>query len=367
MRVLMLKRSDMLPGGEWTQIRETAAKFRERGIDVEIGASLQPDLRGVDLVHVFGLTQPAEPLTQASYAAAHGVPVALSPAHQDFSEYNRCGRYGLAAAAHRYLPTDTMAEMAKLLLRIRRAPEGRAALMRLLPVPYDEQRKRLLRTVSVVLPNSESEAAAIRAKFDHRGPMHVVPYGVSAEVFGRATPDAFVQKTGIKDAVIVAGLISSLKNQLRLIHALDGTGVHLVIAGSRMSTHAAYYREVLRAAEGKAVTILGQISHAELASAFAASRVVALPSWWETCGMAALEGVVAGCRAVVTNRGFTRDYYGDGAHYCEPGSVESIRAAVLQARDAAPPEGLRHRILTEFNWNVSAEKTLAAYPVRGIR
>jgi glycosyltransferase involved in cell wall biosynthesis len=107
--------------------------------------------------------------------------------------------------------------------------------------------------------------------------------------------------------------------------------------------------------------MLGHVSHQRLASALAAARVVALPSWFETCGLACLEGAVAGCRVVVTNRGYTRDYFGQDASYCDPGDVDSIRQAILEAADAPVPERLRDRVLSAYTWEASAQATLDGY------
>ena len=107
--------------------------------------------------------------------------------------------------------------------------------------------------------------------------------------------------------------------------------------------------------------MLGHMPHEQLASALAAARVVALPSWFETCGMAGLEGVLAGCRPMITNRGYTRDYFGDETAYCDPGDVASIRAAALAAADGPDPAALRDRILAAFTWDAAADATLDAY------
>ena len=50
-----------------------------------------------------------------------------------------------------------------------------------------------------------------------------------------------------------------------------------------------------------------------LASAYAAARVFALPSWFETPGLAALEAALAGARWSITPFGCTREYFGDHA------------------------------------------------------
>jgi glycosyltransferase involved in cell wall biosynthesis len=360
-RVLMQSRSDMRPGGEATQIRETAGRLRARGVQVDVSGELEPDLRGVDLVHVFGLTQPAEPLLQAEHAARHGVPIALSPAYQDLSEYNRRGRHGLAAAAYRILPSGSAVEVVKQAMRARHAAGRRGPLLRLLRVPFEAQQQRLIERVAVVLPNSPLEAAAIAYRFSPRVPCRVVPNGAAAGTFLGARPAAFVDATGLRDFVVAVGFISSLKNQLRLIAALDGTGLRLVTAGGSTPTHAGYYRAVRRAAARHGVVMLGHLPHDRLASVLAAARVIALPSWFETCGIAGLEGVLAGCRPVITDRGYARDYFGDDASYCDPGDVPSIRRAVLAAMDAPAPLALRERILTAFTWDAAADATLDAY------
>jgi glycosyltransferase involved in cell wall biosynthesis len=360
MHVLMQLRSNMHSGGDATQVRETATALRARGVQVDVSREIRPDLRDVDLVHVFGLTQPSEPLLQAEHAARHGLPVALSPAYQDLSEYNRLGRYGLAALAYSALPSETLVDVAKQAMRIARAGGRRLQLAGLLRVPFQEQQRRLLRQTAVVLPNSNAEARAIADRFAHSTPCRVVPNAAAAG-FASATPHDFIKETGLHDFVIGVGFISSLKNQLRLIAALDGTGLKLVLAGSRAPTHAAYFRAVRRAARRHGVAMLGHVPHPKLASALAAARVVALPSWFESCGMAGLEGALAGCRVVVTDRGYTRDYFGDDAAYCDPGDVGSIRRAVLEAFDSAPPHRLRQRVVTEFTWEAAAEATLEAY------
>jgi glycosyltransferase involved in cell wall biosynthesis len=357
----MQLRSNMYSGGEATQVRETSERLRARGVEVEVSGDLRPDLRGVDLVHVFGLSQPTEPLIQAGHASRHSVPVVLSPAYQDLSEYNRRGRYGLAAMGYRALPSEAAVEVAKQVIRLAYAAGRRGGLVSLLRVPFHEQQRRLLECASVVLPNSRSEADAITGRFAQRAPCRVVPYAAAAGRFLGARAEAFVASTGLRGFVMAVGFISSLKNQLRLIAALDGTGLKLVIAGGRVPTHAGYYRAVRRAAARHGVTMLGHVPHEHLASALAAARVIALPSWFETCGMAGLEGVLAGCRPAITNRGYTRDYFGDDATYCDPGDLSSIREAVLAAVDAPPPSALRDRILAAFTWDAAADATLEAY------
>lgn len=360
MRVLMLGRSNMGGGGEDRLARETARALRAQGVEVDFSDALTPDLNGTDVVHLFGLNQPAEPLLQARHAQRRGVPVVLSPAYQRLDEYNRRGRNGLAAVAYRVVRSENAIERLKLLLRLRRAAGRRGAPATLLGTPFCDQQRELLQHVRVLLPNSRLEAEAIRNDFRLTVPSLVVPNAVSS-AFDAADPAAFTARYGLRDFVIAVGFITSLKNQIRLINALDGTGLRLVIVGGAVATHKVYYRAVRRLADRRqTVSMLGPIAHPALASALAAARVVALPSWFETCGLSCLEGALAGCRVAITSRGYTRDYFADSATYCDPDSVASIRQAVQAAAEQSAEE-LGARIRETYTWEAAAEATLEAY------
>ena len=91
------------------------------------------------------------------------------------------------------------------------------------------------------------------------------------------------------------------------------------------------------------------------------AKVHALVSWMETPGLSSLEAGAMGCNLVITEKGDTRDYFGDEAFYCDPESVESIRAAVVAARAAPAKPLLQQRIRTQYTWNKAAEMTFKGY------
>ena len=98
-----------------------------------------------------------------------------------------------------------------------------------------------------------------------------------------------------------------------------------------------------------------------LASAYAACNVFALPSTFETPGIAALEAALAGAKIVITPHGGTRDYFNNMAEYVNPYSVESIRAGIVASLESKKSNTLQQHIKNEFLWNRVAEKTLAVY------
>jgi hypothetical protein len=109
------------------------------------------------------------------------------------------------------------------------------------------------------------------------------------------------------------------------------------------------------------VTFLDSLPREELASAYAAAKVHALPGWFETPGLSTLEAAAAGCNIVTTDRGTAREYFGDLAWYCDPRLVESIRSAVLAAYQAPRADRLRELVRERYSWPRAAESTLEGY------
>lgn len=109
------------------------------------------------------------------------------------------------------------------------------------------------------------------------------------------------------------------------------------------------------------VHILGQVSHEELAHYYKAAKVHALISWMDTPGLSSLEAGAMGCNLVITDKGDTRDYFGDDAFYYEPDSIDSIRDAIVRAYNAPVDPALSRLIREGYNWQKTAEKTLERY------
>ena len=92
---------------------------------------------------------------------------------------------------------------------------------------------------------------------------------------------------------------------------------------------------ILGSIVARRVQLQDSVEHAELAPLYRASKVHALPSWSETTGLVSLEAALCGCNIVTTDRGYTRDYFGDMAWYCDPYDNRSIRRAVEAAHACA--------------------------------
>lgn len=356
MKVLMQARVSLftVPGGDTVQMVETARALQRREVDAHVTVDLDADPRGFDLVHLFNLGRVQESAHLARRAVDAGVPVVLSPIYWDTSEFERRGHSGARAVICRILPLDA-AERLRGVWRYLADGERNPATWQLVVRGWRRLQRYVLSVASCLLPNSAAELELLRREF---GPLPcptvVVPNGVTPE-FGETAEHG-------RSGVACVGRIEPRKNQLRLMQALQDTDYNITLVGAPAPNHHGYLRRVLRSG-GARVKWLKHMTHAEIRQVLSRTKVHALPSWFETPGLASLEAAAAGCAIVVGDRGSTREYFGDDAHYCDPADSTSIGDAVKRAYDSPATPGLRERVLTSFTWDVAAERTLRAYHV----
>jgi glycosyltransferase involved in cell wall biosynthesis len=220
----------------------------------------------------------------------------------------------------------------------------------------------LIRLADLLLPNSKAEARQLRQLFGARPDrIVIVPNGVD-DRFGRGDARSFESKYGVTDFVLVPGRIEPRKNQLGVVTALWSSGLPVVVLGDTHPEHRDYDRKCRLMAD-PGVHFVKHIAHGSelLAAAYAASRVVVLASWFETPGLAALEGALAGAHVIVTHRGSAFEYFGDFARYVSPTDLAGIRLAVRQAYQSPPPRELKQQVARNFLWDSVAHHTLLAY------
>lgn len=334
MRVLIVARpvQDDLPGGDRVHAQKTAEALRALGVDVDLETTWAPDLGPYDLVHLFNIGNGslAEPmLRQAMRARGLGRPAVLTPIYWDLSALRE--EFGTFGAID----------------------DGREPAVQSL----------VLRLVERVLPNSRGEAAALAAAFPHvRTRVRVVPVGVETRWRG-GDAGRFCGRVGLEERsfVLCAARVEPLKNQRALIEVCGDLGVPLVLAGTEYDEDYSKRCREAAGASGAGVTFLPHLDVDDLADAYAAARVHALPSWVESVGLSSLEAAVAGCKIVTTTRSGADDYFGDRAWYCDPASLESIRAAVEAAYNAPARPDVGDTIAEQFTWRLVAEQTLDAY------
>lgn len=214
-----------------------------------------------------------------------------------------------------------------------------------------------------ILPNTNEEMELIAQSFDiDRDKFRVIPNGVE-ERFADADPALFMEQYRLENFILFVGnLGSARKNALNLIKAMRHIDRPLVMIGPVFDT--AYGRTCKTLAESMDhVHLLGAMDHdAELlTSAYAACEVFALPSQYETPGIAAMEAALAGAKVVITPHGGPKEYFEQFARYPDPSDSESIAEKLQQALDADSTDELKQHIQSNFTWPVVAKETAEAY------
>jgi glycosyltransferase involved in cell wall biosynthesis len=373
MRVLMQTRSAVSvassPGGDVAQAHETARALMALGIDVRVSSELQPDLTGVDLVHVFNLVRPQDAMVQARHAWRYRRPVALSTVYCDMWEYDSSARGGLGGAIARHAGRNSI-ELAKAAGRAVRSRELHRGLVPLLWPGYGALQHELVERCDVLLPNSGSELRRIERDLEVEIPKEryvAVPNAVDPAVYdgrlleGQSPPKHLAEHGG---CVLCVGRVEGRKNQLNLIRALAGSGHRLVLAGPAAANQRAYV-DAVRAEVGRNANVqwLGAVSEEEKRWLYRLARVHVLASWMETTGLVSLEAAALDCSLVVSPNGDTREYFDGVAHFCRPDDLKSIADAVDDAYRDGPDPTLRRRIFADYTWDAAARATAHGYEI----
>ncbi len=351
MRILLIVRPSAgeRSGGDLTQARFTQRGLEAAGVAADLVAALEPDARGYDLAHVFGVFDPEICAVQVAACRRAGIPVALSPIWWDLYEF-----FARSRACERILAGSGRHVEAKL-ARLRQTPT--AKLFR-----RGEMRKYadriaaqtlLMRQADVLLPNSAIEAHYYLHQLRlHDRPMVVVHNPV--DVPEPANPPE------ARRGVVCVARIGQKKNQAMLLYALRDLDVDVTLIGG---SHDRPYLDLCRRWMTPRVRVLGNLAHDEALRAIAGAAVHILPSWAETPGIANLEAAAAGARIAVSNNGTECEYFGELAEYVDPETPATMRTAVerlLSLPPRVPDDALAMR-LRAFDATMVGRRTLEGY------
>lgn len=298
-------------GGLEMQTLRTAEALRVQGIEVEL---MDPWKRSfdADLLHCFGSEYQLHELITS--AAAREIPVVVTAV---FLARMPSHWYPLWRWIDPLLPLQTSFRL----------------------------RGEILRAARAVIALTANEAAELGRYFDVRPDVvHIIGNGVD-DRFRGATADEFRARYGLEDFVLSVGTLCPRKNQLRLVQALAGTNLTLVLIGAP-DPHAPEYAEEIRKVADRAANIhmLAAIPHdsALLVSAFAAARCFVLASLAEVQPLSALEAAAAGTGLALSDLPNLRAAFGERVQYFKPDSTDAIRAAVTRA--CAEPRDVRSSV-----------------------
>jgi len=339
------------PGGDTRQLEQTALHLKKLGVEIDIYLSDQSiDYSRYDLLHFFNIIRPADIIKHIKLSKK---PYVVSTI---FVEYGtvKDDKPGLSGIIKKML-SDNALEYVKVVARAIKNGE-KIISKEYLFWGHKRSVQFVAKHADCLLPNSESEYRRFVSKYKVGQKHIVIPNGIEEELVKRSYPEDEVYK----DAILCMGRIEIRKNQLNLIRALNNTKYKLFIHGKASPNNIGYYEQCRKEAAPN-IYIKDWLEETELYTAYTNAKVHVLPSYFETTGLSSLEAAVMGCNIVITDRGDTRDYFGDHAWYCDPDDPQSIKAAVDAAFDAPYDVNFKDYILKHYTWEQAAIETLKAY------
>jgi glycosyltransferase involved in cell wall biosynthesis len=350
MKIAFITRSTLytVPGGDTIQVTQLTKHLMQAGTVADIFLTNQRiDYAAYDLFYFTNIIRPSDILYHLSKFKK---PFIVSPILIDYSEFDRQYRKGISGLVLRRFKRNTN-EYIKTISRWVRGNDNLQS-KRYIWNGQNKSIREILTKASVILPGSESEYNYLLRLFGVEKKYTVVPNGIDTSLF---YPIEAVEKDN--QLVVCAARIEGLKNQLNLIKALNNTSYTLLIIGSPAPNQKEYYEECRNTAS-KNILFYNHLPQEVLAGYYRKAKVHALPSWFETCGLSSLEAAAMGCNIIITDKGYTRDYFGNDAFYCDPASPESIFKAIDEGAKSNSTKQLQQKVITNYTWQKAASITL---------
>jgi glycosyltransferase involved in cell wall biosynthesis len=362
MKVLFQTRTNLYdaPGGDLVQINNTKLFLEKQGIIVDISLDFNPDLKDYDIVHLFNLMDPQDIYLQMLNAKKQNKKIVLSTIYGLYTEFERKARGGIFQKIANYLSPYQIGYI-KLLVRHFHEKRFHKGVYFMLFKGYYKLMKEIVNNVDVFLPNSISEMERVAMEFKLESYKYkAIPNSIDKSLFTDKEQQKENKYSKFNNCIVCAARIEGRKSTLNLVKAIKNTKYTLVLVGNASQNQKQYISQVHQEA-GDNVVFLGQIPHQDLRDLYKVAKVHALVSWMETPGLSSLEAGAMGCNIVVTKKGDTQEYFEDYAYYCDPDDVSSIKKAIDLAYENPVNPQLKNKILSQYIWEKTAQKTIEAY------
>lgn len=357
-------------GGDSVQIKETAKRLRQRGHQVNIQNKDQPEVKDVDLVHIFNCRVYNSFVQQVKTCKEAGKPIVVSPIWISIGRA-LWGSRGSVALIEQAVKDEKKARAGfKSILKrqgVVKLPNGNVDALGRGSWDYSwiDQVSNLLNDCQGILPNSWLELKGLQTDLNWcDNNFEVAHYGVNPQIFLDADPEPFRQLTGIREPFVMqAGRIEPAKNQAMLCWALRNTKMPIVLIGA--SRHWPSYAKLCQEISGDRLKVIEHLPQKMLASAYAAAGVHCLVSWMDTCGLVSLEASLSGTPLVGSSFGHELEYLENDAWLADPANPDGIREAVEKAWATGRNKGrclrMKAKSLERFNWEKTTDSTENLY------
>lgn len=349
LRVLVQNRPNTFSqrGGDTIVLERTVDGLKSKGVAVDVDLEGKVEPAGYDIVHLFNFAMPDMVRVLGERAQRAGVPFVVTTLCEDVPSFHN----------------QSIAYATTLIEYVQKGQEpgwwsGHRPEVELIEGCEAFDNQWTAQNAAALFTNGARETQVVKSTYGTGATVIEIPLGY--EVGARGNPALFINEYGVKDFVFCVGRFESRKNQLMLLKALEHVDLPVVLASGGFTYQPDYDAAVRNFKRNGQTVILERVSMEMLASAYAAARIHALPSWYELPGLVSLEAAYHDCNVVVADRGTSRDYLAEDAFYCEPTDEDSIKNAVIAAYYSPVPATLKERVVKN-TWESIAETTLNAY------
>ena len=228
---------------------------------------------------------------------------------------------------------------------------------------FDLQYKMLLAADAIVTETAKEKKFIVDAYGIETSKIHVIPNGVSEEI-AEGDPSILKGKLGItKDCVLQVGRFDRNKNQLSVIRAMKNSNLPIVFVGGPDVAQMDYYKQCQKEA-GSNCYFLGWVEHSSalMSSAYAAAKVVVLPSYYEIFGNAIFEGALAGANVVATNVLPIEEWgYRNHIVTMNPADLQNIKESIIKAYDAPRDVEFSRHVKERYSFKTIVDEHVTLY------
>lgn len=349
-KIIFANRKDCFekPGGDTVQMMKTK-EYLEKNYPVKINVVLSPEeiLANTDaqIVHIFNLDTIVETNNFINAAKEANKKIVLSTIHWNYLDTYYVKYLEFIGLSPINVPNFIKKFLIKIFnLFIYYLPFLNKKFSNFInkglycTKKYIELRKKAIREVDLLLPNSVEEMNICASEFNFdinyiEKKTVVVPNATDFDVNINEQSLRIDDFNLPKRYVVIAGRIDSTKNQYNLVKALyKDKDIGIVIVGRIQNQQT--YNKVKRLSEKRGnVYFINQLSQKDLIPIYRNALCHCLPSFYDTTGLVNLEALLCGCPIVVSNskhcpvKYYEFDKYGE---VCNPYSLKSIRAAIMK-------------------------------------
>ena len=219
------------------------------------------------------------------------------------------------------------------------------------------------RLADMIITESDRESAFVSENYHiPASKIRKIPNGFDLRRYDGK--DIYEQIGNIEKYAVVVGRFDENKNQINVINALKGTGVHVVFIGGPSASSDYYYKCIQIAGNDEHFHFLGWVEHDSdlFMSALSNADTLIFPSFDETFGLVALEAGATGCKLAISKTLPILEY--NSFKECgsfEPNSLESIKECVLNIMAQPKTDILASKIKDEFSWDRVIDQHIEIY------